>query len=420
MNLRHCLLREMALRPMGWVLGIIALAAASGCIIGSLALLHKHDKQSTHLITTLQQRAEKRMDDLSREARIFSKNLGFNTLLLPAEQDLGKFWENNRSDVFMSTELSERLAKTDLVMLNHLFPILRHRHNWEQIKGPVNIVGIENEIYIKNPAKQKALQQGVVSGKLVFGYGLAEQVAKKAGDSVRLFDRDFTLTRVMENKGNVDDYSILMNLGDLQEALSLPGKMSGLMALSCECAGDGTELIEQELRQQNINGLQVVGFTVRSRVRMHARKVIQETANAEKSDIAESRNALRVEVTTFATILISLISAAAGLLVFVMTIINARERRSEVGILRALGISRNQVALLFMGKAVITGVAGGILGSLIGGLCLYFLTASCASLGGSPFLWVVGVSVAISVIASALPSFTAASTSPSTILNQDS
>ena len=420
MNLRHCLLREMALRPMGWVLGIIALAAASGCILGSMALLHKHDSQSTRLISELQQRAQVRMDDLNREARTFSKNLGFNTLLLPKEQDLGRFWENNRSDVFLSSALSAQLANADLATLNHLLPVLRHRHDWDLLKGTVNIVGIEGEIYIKNPAKQQALEQHIGSSKLVLGYGIAAQLDKQPGDNVRLFDQDFTVFRVMEKKGNADDYSMLMNLGDLQKALDLPGRISGLMALSCECAGDGTELIEQELRQQKISGLQVVGFTVRSRVRMRARQVIQEAANAEKHDIAQSRKALRAEVHTFAFILISLVSIAAAVLVFVMTVTNARERRSEVGILRAHGISRRQIALLFMGKAVITGLVGGLLGTAIGAVCLHWKTASLTSLGSEPFFWVVAVSVGISIIASALPSFIAASTSPSTILNQDS
>ena len=205
MNIRYCIFREMALRPLGWILGVIALATASGCIIGSMAMLHKHDRQSAQLIAELQQRAEERMNELNREARTFSKNLGFNTLLLPKEQDLGKFWKNNQSDVFLSSTLADQLAKANLATLNHLFPILRHRHDWDLINGPVDIVGIEGEIYIKNPAKQKVLQQGIVSNQLILGYGLAAQLKKKTGDHVQLFKRDFTISKVMENKGNADD-----------------------------------------------------------------------------------------------------------------------------------------------------------------------------------------------------------------------
>ena len=420
MNLWHCLIREMALRPLGLALGIIALAAASGSILGSLTLLHKHDSQSEHLILHLQRRAEKRMDDLNREARTFSKNLGFNTLLMPEKQDLARFWENNRSDVFLSPQLTARLANANLKTLNHLLPVLRYRHNWVQFGGEVTIVGIQGEIYIKNPAKQKVMEQSIASKNLVLGHGVAVKLNKKPGDTVQLFNQEFKVFRVIEKKGNADDYSLLMNLGDLQRNVNLTDKISGVMALSCECAGDGTELIEQELRLESIHGLQVVGFTVRSRVRMRARQVIQEAANAEKKDIADSRKALREEVTTFASILISLVSAAAGLLIFVMTVTNTRERRSEVAILRAHGVSRYRITLLFIGKACISGLVGGILGAVIGAGCLYWQTQSFTALGGGPFLWVVGVSVGLSIIASLLPAFTAASTSPSIILNHDS
>ena len=420
MNLWHCLVREMALRPLGLALGIIALAAASGSILGSLTLLHKHDSQSEHLITELQQRAEKRMDDLNKEARTFSKNLGFNTLLLPEKQDLARFWENNRSDVFLTPQITQRLAKANLKSLNHLLPVLRHRHNWKLFGGEVTIIGIEGEIYIKNPAKQKVMEQSIDSGNLVLGHGVASKLNKKPGDTVQLFDQQFTVFRVIERKGNADDFSLLMNLGDLQKAVNLTDKISGVMALSCECAGDGTDLIVQELKMENINGLQVVGFTVRSRVRMRARRVIQEAANAEKKDIADSRKALRHEVETFASILISLVSAAAALLIFVMTITNTRERRSEVAILRAHGISRYRITLLFIGKACISGIGGGMLGAIIGAIVLHWQTNSVTALGSTPFIWVIGVSVGISIIASILPSFIAASTSPSLILNQDS
>ncbi|MBF0196624.1 MAG: hypothetical protein HQL32_02890 [Planctomycetes bacterium] len=420
MNLKHCLLREMGLRPLGWVLGVIALTVASASILGAMTMLHKHDKQSEKLISDLQQRAETRMDNLNKEARIFSKNLGFNTLLLPKGQDLARFWENNSSDKHMSSEQAGKIGAVDLATLNHLLPILRHRHQWDLYGGLVNIVGIQGEIYIKNPAKQKVLEQEIASGTLVLGHGIAEKLNKKPGDRVELFEREFEVFRVIEKKGNADDFSLLMNLGDLQKKLNLSGKISGLMALSCECAGDGVELIEQELRQKGFNNLQVVGFTVRSRVRMKARRVIMETANAEKADIEKSRRALRAEVHTFAFILISLVSVSAALLVFVMTVTNARERRSEVAILRAHGVSRSQITQLFMGKSLITGLGGGILGAVIGALCLNWQTGSFTSLGGTPFFWVVAVSVGISVIASALPSLVAASTSPATILNQDS
>ena len=43
---------------------------------------------------------------------------------------------------------------------------------------------------------------------------------------------------------------------------------------------------------------------------------------------------------------------------------SVRERRTEVAMLRALGLSASRILALFLGKALLTGLAGGILGSL--------------------------------------------------------
>ncbi len=49
-----------------------------------------------------------------------------------------------------------------------------------------------------------------------------------------------------------------------------------------------------------------------------------------------------------------------------MTWLNVRERRAEIGVLRALGKGAGRVAALFLGKALLTGVVGGIAGCAIG------------------------------------------------------
>ena len=45
---------------------------------------------------------------------------------------------------------------------------------------------------------------------------------------------------------------------------------------------------------------------------------------------------------------------------------NVRERRAEIGLLRALGRNTNHIIVLFLGKAVLIGVLGGIVGCAFG------------------------------------------------------
>jgi putative ABC transport system permease protein len=47
---------------------------------------------------------------------------------------------------------------------------------------------------------------------------------------------------------------------------------------------------------------------------------------------------------------------------------NARARRGEIGLLRALGAGAGKILALFMGKAILAGLAGGLLGITLGWL----------------------------------------------------
>jgi putative ABC transport system permease protein len=59
------------------------------------------------------------------------------------------------------------------------------------------------------------------------------------------------------------------------------------------------------------------------------------------------------------------------------------QRRSEIGILRALGASRAQIWWLFVGESAVLGVIGSALGLLAGVIIAYFISALISSLIGS-------------------------------------
>src|SRR5438445_5243766 len=56
------------------------------------------------------------------------------------------------------------------------------------------------------------------------------------------------------------------------------------------------------------------------------------------------------------------------------------ERRSEIGILRALGATRRQIRLLFLGESAVTGFIGSLAGLLVGVLIARAIAASIGTL----------------------------------------
>jgi len=112
---------------------------------------------------------------------------------------------------------------------------------------------------------------------------------------------------------------------------------------------------------------------------------------------------------------------------------NVRGRRTEIGILRTLGFRSRQILYIFLSRAIIIGLVGGILGFLAGG----FLGSNWAGpVGEGPRLagtqsryeWMfnfnllglaVFVAVAITVAASWIPAILAARQDPAVALRQE-
>ena len=71
-------------------------------------------------------------------------------------------------------------------------------------------------------------------------------------------------------------------------------------------------------------------------------------------------------VNVFFIVVIALSIVIASLIIDIMMIINVRERRREIGIMKAIGASNGQVMLIFLTQALATSAAGGILGIAAG------------------------------------------------------
>ena len=110
---------------------------------------------------------------------------------------------------------------------------------------------------------------------------------------------------------------------------------------------------------------------------------------------------------------ISLIVAGVGI-INTMTV-SVMERTREIGVLKAVGAKSRDVLLMFISEAVVTGIFGGVTGSLLGVLLAqviggYINMPPDPSLGLVVF--VVGYAVATSVISGLYPAWRASNLHP--------
>ena len=101
---------------------------------------------------------------------------------------------------------------------------------------------------------------------------------------------------------------------------------------------------------------------------------------------------------------------------------NVFERRREIGTLMALGAGSKVVLRMFLLKALLLGVAGGLVGYLLGTVVAVVLGPRIAGVPVLPMpilaLWALGIATAISLLASYLPARRAARLDPCAALQE--
>ena len=91
--------------------------------------------------------------------------------------------------------------------------------------------------------------------------------------------------------------------------------------------------------------------------------VLQTNEEEATSGVSSIEN-----INSFATTFLSLTLIIGGIVLFVINMINIRERKYEIGVLRTIGISKLKVALQFVSELAIVSVVALVLGAGIGAL----------------------------------------------------
>ncbi|MEZ4949135.1 MAG: FtsX-like permease family protein [Saprospiraceae bacterium] len=94
---------------------------------------------------------------------------------------------------------------------------------------------------------------------------------------------------------------------------------------------------------------------------------------------------MKIRMGAIAIALITLIGAAIGLMNIML--VSVTERTREIGIIKALGATKQNVMTQFLVEAIIISLMGGVVGIILGVLCF----GVSALMGGSfhmPWLWI--------------------------------
>jgi hypothetical protein len=387
MSVWRLVLREIRHRKLNFGLGVLAVAAAIACIVGAQTLLQA-DRVVTQRVLAAKQAeveaaiaekqtvVEKAGAELQDAMRRHMIGLGFNVLILPEGQDLSELHLEGGLSATMPESHVNRLAESNIVTVNHLLPSVTRRIHWDEQDMDIILVGTRGEVPIMHRDMKKPLLDAVAPGKMVVGYEIHTKLGLSEGDKVTLMGREFTVSTLHPQRGSQDDTTVWIDLRQAQEMLGLENLIHAILALECECAGDRISEIRKEIAGI-LPGTQVIERYSQALARAEARSYAKQAADealareqqAGKTALereAQTRSDLEARHAGLASVLVPVVVGAAALLIALLSYVNARQRREEVGILRAIGLQARQIMIVFLSKAVVIGLIGGVVGIAAG------------------------------------------------------
>ncbi|MDC0273857.1 FtsX-like permease family protein [Planctomycetaceae bacterium] len=385
----HLAIREIQHRKLSFLLSVVSVSIAVACFVGAHTLLRADQVITEYLLEQKQTEVEKSVAakekmvqqagaDLENAMRKHMKGLGFNVLILPEGQSRSEMLLNGLTAT-MPESYVERLAQSDIVTVNHLLPSVSRKIDWPERNREVILIGTRGEVPIHHRALKKPLLEEVAEDKMVVGYEIHHELDLNVGDPVTFNGHEFTISQLHPERGSTDDVTLWINLKQAQEILGMQNLINAILALECDCAGDRISAIREEIATV-LPGTQVVEKYSQALARAEARAKAKESAETSLlleqktgQEILErekqSRDDLEQQHAGFAGVLVPMVLVAAVFTIFLLSLANARQRTEEIGILRAIGLKSRQIILVFLSKAFLVGLWGGLLGIGVGYWC---------------------------------------------------
>lgn len=148
--------------------------------------------------------------------------------------------------------------------------------------------------------------------------------------------------------------------------------------------------------------------------------------NYSKKNIDASKQ--MINIISMVLILFSSISLiCTSIMIGIITYISVNNRTKEIGILRSIGASKKEVAMIFLSEVLITGASSGVIGIFISNILLFLGNIILRNLGiinqkitlnAGNSVSLILINVLLIMLGSAIPSFLASKKNPSLALKE--
>jgi len=345
-------------------------------------------------------------------------SLGANVLVLPKSSTLQDYYAADMQGDTIPEEYVTQLAMSDLAGLDNISPKLslpvelqgktftltgilpKSEFQAKAAWGGAGIfsrpigcgasVGMMGSEDKKTLARKRVIET-LEDSEVLVGADVAAKLGIKDADKLDVLGKKFSVTAVLPQTGTVDDSRIFAHLHVVQDLSKKGPVINAIEVIGC-CQEISKGLVEK------INHL------------LPDAKVVTIT------QIADAQIKINRMMSNLSLMFLVIIVFVGGASIANYMYANVFERRREIGTLMAIGANSGLVLRIFLLKALILGVAGGIGGYVIGTILAVVLGPKLAGVIVLPMpllaLLAVGISVALALVASYFPARRAARLDP--------
>jgi len=338
-----------------------------------------------------------------RETIRLTRDMGFNLRIIPKQTNLDKFWITGFSEFTMPEEYVFRFMAHKNFSYAHLTATLQRQIEWNGKKAI--LIGIAPEL--EPSGKQNSpMSFSIEAGSVYIGYELASSLQLHKNQKIDILGNNFKIEKCLSETGSDDDIRIYAQLAEVQRLLNMNGEINEIKALNCLCLLDENQDPLEILRKQL------------ALVLPDAQVILNKT-------IAEAREKQRLMLERYFARLIPFVIIIIAIWIGSLAMMNVNDRKPEIGVLRSLGYCSSKIAILFLGKAIMVGSLGAILGFVAGnGLSLTYApgifkaTAEHIQPVYKLLYWSILVAPLFAAVASLIPAMIAITQDPAAILRE--
>ncbi|UKA51032.1 FtsX-like permease family protein [Arthrobacter sp. FW305-123] len=215
---------------------------------------------------------------------------------------------------------------------------------------PITATGIGAEV--DSTGKALSITSGTGLGdysaadaKALVGTSLAEKNSLTVGSTFTIQDKTFTVAGIFDAGTTFGNNAVYVTLPEAQTLAGTPDELSSMIV--------------------TVNSMENVEGT---------KTAVQDALGTDKADVTQGQRNLETAVSSLDSVKnISLIAfiaalATAGIIILLIMVMLVRERRREIGVLKAIGARNRTIGLQFVLESLVLVALGSVVGAVIASL----------------------------------------------------